>query len=399
MEARLSDYNIVGPLTDAPIYFSQAPVWAVNMNDKRRPYGILRHALGLVLTVAVILVISTTKDVSGSDPDDYLGPSALVASADGRTLYVANADAMRIAWVDVATETVTASVELPRRPNGLALNTDGKRLYASCGGPHGTVAVIDVASRKTIQEIPAGHTPSGLAVAPDGKTLYVCNRFDDHVSVIDVATGRQLARIATGREPIDLAVTPDGATVVVVDHLPAGRADTFFVTPKVTFIDVETLATKSIDLPNGSIGIRQVCLSPDGRHAYVPHILANYQLVPSHVSGGWINQNVLSIIDMNEKKLLDTNPLDGLSTGAGNPWAVACTDDQRAICIAHAGSRTLSVIDRPGLLKKLPHRAYRSHAIGGSPYDPGILQDLLRRESNSPASARGPWSQSDRRHS
>jgi len=360
-------------------YFSHAAVLSLKMIAKRRPSGTLRTAPGLVPIVAVILVILAARSAWGNDVDAYLGPCALVASSDGHTLYIANADAMQIAFLDVATEAVIASVELSRRPNDLALNTDGKRLYASCGGPDGTVVVIDVRSRKTISEIPAGHTPSGLSVTPDGKTLYVCNRFDDDVSVIDVANARQIARISTGREPIDAAITPDGATVVVVDHLAAGRSDTFYVTPKVTFIDTETLATESIVLPNGSIGIRQVCVSPDGRHAYVPHILANYQLIPSHVSGGWINQNVLSIIDMIEKKLLDTNPLDGLSVGAGNPWAVSCTDDGRSICIAHAGSRELSIIDRPGLLQKLSRRPYRSPAIGGSPYDPGILPDLQRR--------------------
>ena len=281
--------------------------------------------------------------------------------------------------LDVATETAIASVELPRRPNDLALAPNGKSLYASCGGPDGTVVVIDVASRKTIREIPAGHTPSGLAVTPDGKTLYVCNRFDNDVCVIDAATGRQVARIATGREPIDVAITPDGHTAVVVDHLAAGRPDTFSATPKVTFIDTETLAVESTDLPDGSIGIRQVSLSPDGRRAYIGHILANFQLAPSHVSGGWTNQNVLSVIDTVEKRLIDTNPLDGLSLGAGNPWAVTCTEDGQSICITHAGSRELSVVDRPALVKKLDGPLRYSPPTGGSPYDPGILLDILRK--------------------
>ncbi len=359
------------------------------MSEKPKPSSNPDVALGLILIAAVILVMSAVRAASAGRTDDYLGPCALVASGDGRTLYVAHADAMQMAWLDVGTEAVIASIDLPRRPNGLALSADGKRLYTSCGGPDGVVAVIDVASRKIIRQIPAGHTPSGLAVTPNGQTLYVCNRFDNDVSIIDPSTGRQLARIATGREPIDAAVTPDGATVVVVDHLAVGRSDTFYVTPTVTFIDTQTLATESIVLPNGSIGIRQVCVSPDGRHAYVPHILANYQLTPSHVSGGWTNQNVLSVIDMTEKKLLDTNPLDGLSRGAGNPWAAACSEDEQVVCIAHAGSRVLNVIGRPGLLEKLAGRPYRSPAIGGSPYDPGILQDLMRKIELPSVGARG----------
>ena len=349
------------------------------MSTKPKPSRKVDFARGLVWIPVVISTMWVSGAGLGGDIDDYLGPSALVASRDGRTLYVAHADAMRIAWVDVAAEAVIASCELRRRPNDLTLGPGWKTLYVSCGGPDGTIAAIDVGSRKMIREIPAGHTPSGLAVTPDGKTLYVCNRFDDDVSVIDAATGRQVARIATRREPIDVAVTPDGATVVVVDHLAAGRSDTFFVAPGVTFIDTRTLLTESIDLPNGSTGIRQVCVSPDGRHAYVPHVLANYRLMPTHVSGGWTNQNVLSVIDVVRKKLLDSNPLDGISRAAGNPWAVACTGDGQSVCIAHAGSRSLSIVDRPGWLKKLVGRRDYSAATGGSPYDPGILLDLTRR--------------------
>jgi len=71
------------------------------------------------------------------------------------------------------------------------------------------------------------------------------------------------------------------------------------------------------------------------------------------VDYGWINANALSIIDTQEKKLLGTVLLDDMYLGAANPWGVVCTTDGKWICVTHAGTHELSVIDAPALLKRL----------------------------------------------
>jgi YVTN family beta-propeller protein len=324
-----------------------------------------------------------------AEPPRYLGPLAVVVSRAGDVLYVAHHDARQIAWVDVAGGTVVDSVSIPGNPTGLALGPDGKTLYVSCEGPAGTVVLLDTERRKVLDSIPVGHTPMGPAVSPDGGRLYVCNRFDNDVSVIELDSCREIARIATRREPIDAALTPDGRSLVVIDHLPTGRADTFFVLPVVTIIDTQSLQATFIQLPNGSTGLREVCLSPDGRYAFLAHILSNYQLVPSQVTGGWSNQNVLSVVDVAGKKLLDTSPLDDLIRGAGNPWAIGCTSDGRTLCVAHAGSRELSAVDAEGLLKQWNRWPREASLVGGSPYDPGIPSNLKRRISLPGTGARG----------
>ncbi len=312
-------------------------------------------------------------------PADYLGPSALAPSKDGTTLYVAAADARQVLAVDLAYAKVTTSIAVSARPTGLVVAPDGGKLYVTCAGPQSIVAVIDTASRRIVSRLAAGHTACGPALSPDGRRLYVCNRFDGDLSVIDLMTDRTLARVAVSREPLAAAVTPNGQSVVVANHLPTGKADSFFVTPQVTLIDTRSRETVAIRLPNGSTGLHGVCISPDGRYAFVTHVLSNYELVPAQVVGGWTNLNALSVIDVVGKRLLNTIKLDNYYRGAANPWGVACSRDGRWLCIAHAGTDELSVIDLPGLLAKLHDGTYVLPTAGGVPNSPGILAGLRRR--------------------
>ena len=291
--------------------------------------------------------------LEGGKTPGYLGPSGVVSSRDSSTLYIAFADVKKVAFVDISTGRVTRSFAIPAKPTGLTLSPDGRKLYVTSAAAHSRVLVIDIASGGIKSEIPTGHTACGPAVTPDGNRLYVCNRFDNNVSVIDLKTRRELTRISATREPLAAAITPDGKTVLVINHLPADRADTSDVAAVVTIIDAKTRAANTIRLPSGASGMRGICTSPDGRYAYVTHILGRYELPAIQVDYGWINANAMSVIDTREKKLLGTVLLDEMYLGAANPWAVACTQDGKWICVTHAGTHELSVIDAPALIKKL----------------------------------------------
>ena len=219
-----------------------------------------------------------------------LGPSALIASKDGKSLFVANADAKQIAVVDVAARKVVGSIPLPAEPTGLALSADGGKLYATCAAPKGAVCVIDAASRKVVAALPADYGATGVAATPDGKQLYVCNRFHNDVSVIDLANGREVARVKATREPVGVAITPDGKTAFVINLLPLAPSDSYDVAANVTAIDTATKQPAAIRLPNGSSSVRGICTSPDGRYVYVVHILAHYQM-PDDAGGARLDEH------------------------------------------------------------------------------------------------------------
>jgi YVTN family beta-propeller protein len=312
--------------------------------------------------------------------DKHYGPSALAVSRDGKLLYVAGADAREVSWVDLPTGRVVRRVAVQGVPTGLALTPDGTRLVVTCAAPRSTVAVLDAASGRPISTIPAGHTAMGPAISPDGRRLYVCNRFNNDVSIIDLPACKEVARVRTSREPVAAAVAPDGKAVLIADHLPNMRTDRRFegdVMAVVTRIDAVTLATTAIPLPHGSGVVRGICVSPDGRYAFAAHLLSNFESAPIRVNGGWINTNVVSVIDLRQGKVVRTIGMDSLNLGAGNPWDIACTADGKFVCVSLSGTHELCVIETADLLSD-PGKLM-SPMMGVWPIYGGLGESLWRR--------------------
>jgi YVTN family beta-propeller protein len=318
---------------------------------------------------------------AGEAAQQYLGPCALAASHDGDTLYVACADARQVVWVELPGGKINRRVTLPAEPTGMVSTRDGKKLIVTCAAPRSTIAVLDAKSGRVLDTIPAGHTAATAVLNPDGTRLYVCNRFDNDVSVIDLTVGEEIQRIAADREPIAAAITPDGGHVWVANFLPNMRTNVSIieeVSPVVTVIDTKTHETTAVYLPSGSNGLRGICISPDGGHAFVTHLLSNFQELPFRLETGWINTNVVSIIDTRRQKLVTTIGLDKLDSGAGNPWDVAFTADGKSICVSLAGTHELSVIDSSVLLSDHAHRTM-SPMMGAWPIYTSLGESLWRR--------------------
>ncbi len=305
----------------------------------------------LLSLAAMILAVAGSPLAAGAA--DWLGPSAVTASTDGKHLFVACRDANEVLVVDSASGEVAGKIPVPAPPMGMALSPDGKLLYVTCAAPKSTVAVIDTEKKEVVDSIPAGHTATGIAVTPDNAKLYVCNRFNDEVAVIDRASKEVVAKVRMIREPHGAVITPDGATVFVINHLPLDPCDEFDVAIEVAVINTADNTVENIRLPNGSTHVRDIAISPDGKYVYVPHILSRYQMPTTQLERGWMNTNALSIIDAVEKKHINTVLLDDVDLGAANPWGVATNADGSLICVSHAGTQELSVIDANALMEKL----------------------------------------------
>ncbi len=317
-------------------------------------------------TVFLILIglTSITSDCSGAV--DYLSPQALVSSENGNLLYIAHGSAEQVAVFDTNSGKVVKTIAIGAEPTGLDLSADGKNLYVSCAGPKGRVCVIRTDNNRIIKQIPVGHSPRSPVLSPDGNALYVCNRFNNDVSVIDTQKNKQIARIGLLREPFAADITPDGKWLFVGNHLPYGPASADFVASRVCVINTKTREVDfSISLPNGSTGLRGLVVSPDGKYVYVSHILARYTVPTTQLERGWVNTNALSIIDVSNKKLLDTVLLDDVDYGAANPWGVCCTKDGKYVCVTCAGTHELSVIDTAALMEKIKNYHSDKKAKGG----------------------------------
>ena len=301
--------------------------------------------------VIIILFLTTNVSLSGQD---YLSPSAMVVDTQAGKIFIAQSTAKQVAVFEISTGTVIKTYSLQLKPSGLALSTDKSRLYVTCTAPKGQVKVINLQTGKITRTLPAGHTPTAPVLSSNGKALYVCNRFDNNVSVINLASRKQVAKIPVQREPVAAALTPDGRLLFVSNHLPGGVADKGNIAAVVSVIDTRSnKVTTTIELPNGTTTLQGICISPDGRYAYAAHILARYTVPTTQLERGWINTNALSIIDIESKRLFDTVLLDDVDNGAANPWAVGCTNDGKYVCVTHAGTHELSLIDVKAMLEKI----------------------------------------------
>ena len=306
----------------------------------------------LVVPMSTVLAFTMVCPATIAAAEGYLGPENVVAAPDGKTLYVVCVDGKCIQMVSPE-KVVLGKVDLPAEPSGAAISPCGKTLYVTCSGAKGTVQVIDTAAKKVARSFAAGHYPTGPALSPCGKTLYVCNRFENVVSVFDAASGKKTASVPTVREPVAAAVTADNKTVFVCNLLPLDPSDSYDVASMITVIDVATKKTSQIRLPNGSTAPQDICISPDGKYAFVPHVLGRYQMPTTQLERGWMNTNALTIIDAKAAKYVNTVLLDDVDLGAANPWGVGMTADGKKLCVSHAGTHELSVIDAVKLIEKV----------------------------------------------
>jgi DNA-binding beta-propeller fold protein YncE len=269
-------------------------------------------------------------------------------------VFVAEYTASGVAEVDLDSGKVIRQLNVPLPPTGLALDSPRNLLYVTGEAPEGSVTVLNLKTGAVSSTLSAGHTPVAPVLSPDGKTLFVCNRFNNNVALYDVASGRELTRIPMIREPIAAAMTPDGKILVVANHLPNMPANKDVVAAAVSLIDTGTrTVVAQLLLPNGSSSLRGVCVSPDGKFAYVTHILGHFQLPTTQLERGWMNTSALSIIDLGTRKIVTTVLLDDVDLGAANPWGVACSADGAWIYVAHAGTHEVSAINRTALHGKL----------------------------------------------
>ena len=250
--------------------------------------------------------------------------------------------------------------------------------FITCADPKGAVCIVDLTTGHGFSLSPAqihapgipqppappkprigialraGHRATAPVLSPDGKTLYVCNRFNNDVSVFDLDTMTELRRIPVECEPVAAALTLGTRYLLIANHLPNGRANVENVAAGVSVLDLAAgRVLKQIRLPTGSGSLNDLRISPDGKYAAVTHIFASFSRAATQVHLAWLNANALSIIDVDRLALLATVLLDTPESGAANPWGIVWSADGGTLCVTHAGTHELSVIDFRELLAAL----------------------------------------------
>jgi YVTN family beta-propeller protein len=133
------------------------------------------------------------------------GSEGFDVSPDGKELWAANAQDGTISIIDLASKTVTQTLNANvLRANRLKFTPDGKLVFvSSLGGEN--LAVFEASSHADFKRIKLGRGAAGILMQPDGSRAYVACTPDNYVAVIDLKTLEIVGRIDAGREPDGLA--------------------------------------------------------------------------------------------------------------------------------------------------------------------------------------------------
>lgn len=243
----------------------------------------------------------------GKNPIEGEGPHHLVASSDGRFIYYNLSNYVLsggsgphgshgtgsvpgyLVKLDVKSNLPVAEVLVDRSPGDVIASADGRLLFVSHydlgrlqsqlmrGAPeaegYSSVFIIDADSLAVLSQTPVCPTGHGQGLSPDGKLLYLTCTQSDELAVLEVSDARRpriLAKVKVGPAPGPLG-NPAYAPYALAVH-PSG---TVWISNNASK-DVRAFdpATLRMD-PRAVVSVGGVAMfadySFDGKWLYVPH--------------------------------------------------------------------------------------------------------------------------------
>ena len=313
---------------------------------------------------------------------EYLTPTELRLSADGRTLYVVCEGNDSVIAVNTETRTVSARATVGHSPRGLAISPDGKTLYVSNSWSD-TVTEVDAATFTVKRTLKAGWGPVGLTTDRPGKTLYVANSIGDSVSLIDLASATEVKRFSTHRYPEQVMLSQDGRRVYVSNLLPhLGPYDQPPVSELLVLDTARQVVAERILVP-GAIELRHIAEVPSVKITSFSRPEASAQqggtppqlwpgsiLVPLvrpknlgpliQVSQGWMMTHGLAVVHPSQSATPNGAPsevaqvlLDDVDYYFAANDGVALSPNGRWAVVTSSDADTVSVIDTARLAQRL----------------------------------------------
>jgi len=289
--------------------------------------------------------------------------SAIALTADGTTLLVVNPDSNSLSLVNLGTLTAVTELPIGVDPRTVTVDDAGGRAYVANRGSD-SVSVVDLTTREVITEVTIGDRPYGVVVDPAGDRLYVAEQGVDQVRTLDTNTFTTLSVLPTTDRPSGLAISDAGRTLYVT-HLLTNTIS--IINTRLHFVYLPLILKG--ESPNQSISIQSpisnlqpptsnlhlwpdsnlvqsIVLSPDGRHAYVPHTRSN-----SGNRALTFDTTVfplVSLIDLTTQQHLVGQhiSLDTVDPpGVGLPFDAAFTPDGSELWVLNAASNDVTVVD------------------------------------------------------
>jgi YVTN family beta-propeller protein len=278
-------------------------------------------------------------------------PRGLKLSQDGKRLYVAvsglpkcppstpdeecakltrDLKADGIAVIDTVSYKVLTRFAGGSDPEQFELSADRKRLFIS-NEDSASISVLDLRRGVLQTQFPVGHEPEGVRLSPNGRWLVVTNESDNTITVVDERSLKVLRTIEVGKRPRDIAFTPDSSAGYVSGEFDA--------------------SLYRVAIPNGTKAERILQLRKEARPMGVLLDAARNRLYVSTGRGGTV-----AVVALDGPKLISE-----IAVGP-RPWGMALAPDGKQLYTANGPSNDVSVVDLASLkvVRKIP--------VGRSPW-------------------------------
>ncbi len=288
-------------------------------------------------------------------------------------VYVTNEGSGDISVLDPVTLTEVRRISIGKRPRGLVASPDGRKLYVAVSGSPAAgpgvdesklpapdrgadgIAVIDLATSKVERTLRGISDPEQIAISPDGTRLYVAS--EDTGRLVTIGTdGTILQSIAVGGEPEGLAVSPDGAIVlatseedhtvtvltkrplVVSKRIVVGERprNATFVGPRRAVVPGEFDATLSVVDVVAGTRVKTITLAKSDRPMGVVR-LDDHQVLVTTGRGGRVVR-----VDIDAAA---TKAVTGSVAVGPRPWGLALSEDRLRAFTANGPSDDVTVVD------------------------------------------------------
>ncbi|MHC4588147.1 MAG: hypothetical protein ACYTAQ_02145, partial [Planctomycetota bacterium] len=248
-----------------------------------------------------LVFVSTNSDPEGDMPRD------VAITADGAAAVIANRDTDTLTFLDLATQTITHTVEVGDFPVDVEVTPDGR--YAVVPNVlSNTVSVVDIAAHTVAAHVPVtGDQPFRVAVSSDSSfavAAVINDAATSAFSVIDLNALTETRSIpTTGQGVIGWFFTPEpGISGNIFSQFALAPDDTTIVLPdgagsRVMLYDAQTgaeLAALAVDASPTAVDV-----SADGTVAVVSHQatvrrITEIDLVNQVVADVWTTANDLT---------------------------------------------------------------------------------------------------------
>lgn len=303
--------------------------------------GILRKKAWILAVFAIAIVLLTGAFKNSGEKPVYRSPETAAFSPDGKILAVNDLTYHKIYLVDPASASVGQEINL-NGPGQDIVWLDQQHFLVS-EYETGQVLKINALNGKTVRKYEAGPNAFHMAVYHDQLWigLYGLNK----LAIIDLRSGKKIDEVQLLSLPWDLEIAPSAGLALVTNLIPGKAANGKEAAASVTLIDLETRAKiTEIGLPHGASNLRHLEVSADGKWAYAVHTRGKISLPTSQLERGWVNTNMLSILDLEKKDWYASVLLDKVRKGASDPWDVIEDSHTGNLLISLAGVHEIATV-------------------------------------------------------